>query len=889
MGDELKLKLVIDGSADGALRATRSVEVATASLGKSLADLQRKMSGMIAAATGIAGVTVGVSGIADLRRLSDEYLAVTARVKLASTSTDDFRSAQDGVFATALRNAQALEATGTLYARIAQSIRGMGKTSDDALRVVDAVAASLKISGATSAESSAALLQFSQAMAKGVLNGDELNSVLEASPRLAKALADGLRVPTGALKQMGEAGTLTSQMVAKALLEQDEQLRKEADSMQLTVGQALTNVRSAFLKLFGDASSNTSAGLAKNINVLAENMDRLAQAATLAGVAVGSVVGVRTLTALGAFVVAKQAAIAAERSAAVNALQAAAANEVAARAEAARTLVTTGLAAAQIELAAAQKAASIAAAGVMARVGTGALAAVGGPIGAIALALGVGVTAWEMWGNKGAEAVEKPKAGLAELTKEIKEFGDRMSATEADKKYRELAAAIAAARDEEKKLVAAARERANSDINIATADQAAQAAQEDKAVVAKRQEREAAEKLLAERVLDIEKRIQAEMNFIGEEAARRRKILNGEIVADEKKALETRVNDNRRAADAVRSAWEKSRDDAKKLRDEAKTIRESAADQKLSNQSRIDAVRQDGMTDDQKAAAQAAAERQAGIDAQDFRTRASFNITEALLLQQKGDNDKALKSFDQAQKYLEKAFSFAEKNKDPGMMDEISNRQQDVQASRAKITDAKAGAADQQTEALRTKMNELQDITQALSIKLEAMPVDVVIDGAVAKLKGLQSDAETLRATLAAMPVGVANQQAVATDVNRAGLGGFAYGGPLPGNAPHDRADNMLYLGTPGEWVMQRPAVRYYGPEFMAALNAMRLPKFADGGLIGRLRLPTLPAPATTVAGQAPVHLHLDGRSFPMMATPDVVAALTDHLGREALRKGAPR
>lgn len=64
-----------------------------------------------------------------------------------------------------------------------------------------------------------------------------------------------------------------------------------------------------------------------------------------------------------------------------------------------------------------------------------------------------------------------------------------------------------------------------------------------------------------------------------------------------------------------------------------------------------------------------------------------------------------------------------------------------------------------------------------------------------------------------------------------------AHGGPLPGHAPHDRADNMVYAGTPGEWVIQRPTVRKveksFGPGAMAYFNRYgELPAFADGGLL---------------------------------------------------------
>ena len=119
----------------------------------------------------------------------------------------------------------------------------------------------------------------------------------------------------------------------------------------------------------------------------------------------------------------------------------------------------------------------------------------------------------------------------------------------------------------------------------------------------------------------------------------------------------------------------------------------------------------------------------------------------------------------------------------------------------------------------------------------------------------------------------------------------FAHGGPLPGHAPHDRADNMLYWGTPGEWVIQRPAARYYGSAFLAALNAMKLPKFASGGQIGgsaidRLRVPALPAGASAAAGN---NLTLDfgelGK-YHAQASQDTQRALERVFTRAALARG---
>lgn len=877
----LSLKLIIDGSNTGAIRALTQVaaeaaktggglsrlDAASGNFGKTRAGLESistQLSRIQQAAAAFGGIAIGASGLGDLQRLSDEYTSVNSRLKLASTSSDDFKAAQQGIFEVAQRNGQALAATGTFYGRIADSVRRMGKSSADALGATEAVAASLKISGATTAEAASAQLQFAQALASGTLRGDELNSVLEASPRLAKALADGLRVPQGELKNLGEEGKLTSKAILEALLTQKEALVGEAASMELTIGQSLTNVRNAFTKTFGERTNGGASALANGINGIATSLGTLLDVATVAGAALLAVFGTRTLTAIAAQVSAKQALIVAERTAAAAAVATAEANVAAAAGQARHTLTTETLTVAKLQLAAAERAAAVAATGVAARSGGALLGLLGGPVGAIATALTVGITAWQVWGNKGEEATAKTGKSLSELVKELKDFGDTMAEQAKIKKYEELATAIAKARKEEDLLRESARQSilrnaAQDDTAIITDASLKSAIDSDAKVKKANEARLAAEKTLQDELTAINRKATDERAFLVKSLVEKQKALNGELVVDEKKALEQRVADHVKAASAVRDAWQKTMAEAKAKRDEATAAPGKTADLADSLKARVDTVKMAGLSDEDKQAVKEQQAIQASQDALDARTRASFELTKGYTQQLRGDVEQAKKSFDAAEKDLNKVFSQAEKAGDAGLMDEISSRLTDVSAARGKIASKEADQLDQQAEAQRTKMLELDTQATDLKNKLAGMEVDVKIDAAVAKIAQLDAAAEALKSKLAGLG-GVANQASpvAAADINSAGLGGFAYGGPLPGSAPHDRADNRLFWGTPGEWVIQRPATRYYGAAFMAAINAMKLPKYAFGGQIGgsaidRLRVPSLPdngsAGASSAAG----------------------------------------
>lgn len=916
VGGNLNLKLVIDGSNTGAIRALAQVateaektggglsrlDTAAGNFGKTRAGLESistQLNRLQQAAAAVGGIAIGISGLSDLQRLSDEYSSVNSRIKLVSQSSNDFKAAQQGIFEIAQRNGRELAATGTLYGRIVQPLRDLGKTGKDALTITDAVSASLKISGATAAESASAQLQFSQAIAAGRLQGDELNATLEASPALARALAEAMRVSVGDLKTMGAEGKLTGQIIAEALLSQAENLKSRAGQMESTIGESLTRIRNAFQQSFGERTSGGAVKIAGGLTAIAESMNAIINVSTVAGAAMLAVFGVRMLTSIAAAIAAKQALLAQERAVAAAAVASAQANVAAATAQAANTLSTQALTAAKLELAAAERAAAVAASGVALRGGGALLGLLGGPIGAIATLLAVGVTAWQVWGDRAQEAAEKPGKSLAELTKEIKDFAANMPEAERVKKYEELAEAIRKARVEEEKLRDTTRKSMfginNRDDTAGMTDaQKNSAVNNDAAVKKAREARIAAENTLQDELTAINKKATDERAFLVKSLVEKQKALNGELVIDEKKALEQRVADHVKAANAVRDAWQKTMAEAKAKRDEATAAPGKTADLADSLKSRVDTVKLAGMSEQEKQDYQAQQAMQAGQNAQDARMRASFELTKGYSQQLRGDLEQAKKSFDVAEKDLSKAFSLAEKAGDTGQMDEIAGRLTDVSNARGQLASKEADQLDQQAEAQRQKMLELDGKATELKNKLAGMEVDVKIDAAVAKIAQLDASAEALKQKLAGLGSGTAPQanQAAASDINGAGLGGFE-GGGFTGWLGTKTIAGFVHgkeYVTPANVTMQPGVLPFL--EVLRRKGNKALPGYEMGGFVGsaidRLRVPSLSSAAGSSA-LAPANFYLDGQRYPMQGSPNVIAQLGDHFAREALRKGGRR
>ena len=131
--------------------------------------------------------------------MAEEYQQYTARLRLATQYTGDFLEVQAALRDVA-RDARApIAETVNLYSRLGPSLNAMGRNGQQAAAVVSTVTKSIALSGASAGAAEASLVQFGQAMGSGVLRGEELNSILEQTPALADAIAEGLGRSRGEL------------------------------------------------------------------------------------------------------------------------------------------------------------------------------------------------------------------------------------------------------------------------------------------------------------------------------------------------------------------------------------------------------------------------------------------------------------------------------------------------------------------------------------------------------------------------------------------------------------------------------------------------------------------------------------------------------------------
>ena len=212
-------------------------------------------------------------------QLADTFAQMTARLQLATKDTGDFNNVMALLGQSATDTRAPLTETVALYTRMAPALNALGLSGQNAVAIVTTVNQAIGLSGVSAQAAEAALTQFGQALASGTLRGDELASILEQTPALASAIADGLGVTIGQLRELGTQGVLTSSEVVRALQRVAGRVQDDFERLPVSVGQSITLLGNAFLKFVGEVDRSVGATntLSGGIAALAANLDVVAQ------------------------------------------------------------------------------------------------------------------------------------------------------------------------------------------------------------------------------------------------------------------------------------------------------------------------------------------------------------------------------------------------------------------------------------------------------------------------------------------------------------------------------------------------------------------------------------------------------------------------------------
>lgn len=234
-------------------------------------------------------IAAGAFGARDIIQAADSWQGLENRLRLVTKTNGELRTAMDSVYAIAQRTSQEMGSVGQVYQRFAQNADVLNLSQERLASITETTAKAIAVSGSEAAAAQGALTQFGQALASGVLRGEEFNSVMEGAPGLAQALADGLGVPIGALRSMAAEGEITADKIVLALERAADGVDARFNTRIKTAGEAFTELSNATTKYLGEAAQTygLTAALAGGMGALADNLDRAARFVLVLGGAAG--------------------------------------------------------------------------------------------------------------------------------------------------------------------------------------------------------------------------------------------------------------------------------------------------------------------------------------------------------------------------------------------------------------------------------------------------------------------------------------------------------------------------------------------------------------------------------------------------------------------------
>ena len=182
--------------------------------------------------------------------LSDQLTSTTARMNLMNDGLQTTQDLQNMIYLSAERARGSYQATADAVSKLGLMTGDAFGSSQEIIAFMEQVNKQFTIAGTEAASVDAAMLQLTQAMASGVLRGEELNSIFEQAPTIIQTIADYLDVPIGSIREMAAEGQITADIVKSAMFAAADETNAKFENMPKTFSQIWTSFQNTALMAF---------------------------------------------------------------------------------------------------------------------------------------------------------------------------------------------------------------------------------------------------------------------------------------------------------------------------------------------------------------------------------------------------------------------------------------------------------------------------------------------------------------------------------------------------------------------------------------------------------------------------------------------------------------
>lgn len=259
-------------------KAGENVSAAMKQVDKELENVEAQAKKTTSSLGAIGTALVGMMSIGFAKYMAetaDRMQAMNSQVKQVTSSNAEYTAVQKELLDVANRTTASLESTTKLYVSTSRALQDYGYTQQEVLKFTEATNNAMTIGGVEAQQQAAALMQLSQALGSGVLQGDEFKSIAEAAPILLDTIAEYMGKSRAEIKKLGSEGQLTADVIFKAISGASDKFAEKAAKMPTTMGQALTVFQNNWSSMVSKIMNDTGvmSGVASVIKLIADNLN----------------------------------------------------------------------------------------------------------------------------------------------------------------------------------------------------------------------------------------------------------------------------------------------------------------------------------------------------------------------------------------------------------------------------------------------------------------------------------------------------------------------------------------------------------------------------------------------------------------------------------------
>ncbi|WP_180086720.1 tape measure protein [Acinetobacter sp. YH12226] len=240
------------------------------------------MNGMLGKLAATAGAAFSINQV---KNYADSYTGIVNQLKLVTSGQAELNTAMNDTYKIAQATASSWDAVNSVYSKYMSNAKTLNLTQAETARLTEVTSKAVAVSGSTTEAAAGALFQFGQALDGNILRAEEYNSLVDGAGGLLNAMAKGLGVTRGELRQMMLDGKLSGQVITEALLKAGDSVDELYSKTDTTMTASFNLITTEVTKMVGEFDSATGASktFVQGITLLSQNMDALVDVAMVAG------------------------------------------------------------------------------------------------------------------------------------------------------------------------------------------------------------------------------------------------------------------------------------------------------------------------------------------------------------------------------------------------------------------------------------------------------------------------------------------------------------------------------------------------------------------------------------------------------------------------------